>query len=205
MIAETALRQWGPPLGFSRVLFVPAYHPPHRSDQPDLLDARHRLKMVQLATAAHPYFQVSDIEYHRGGCSYTIDTLEQLQATGATQAPVPFIIGSDALEQLARWHRPADLIHQSCFLQAPRPGVPLITEVPPAHTGAPLPLLNTRPIDMPLLALSSTWIRQIMGSEGIPPRYFVPEPVRQYIVDNGLYRSTAHAGQSPPMDSKNPV
>ena len=45
---------------FDKILFVPAYLPPHKEVQSNL--AGHRLAMVKLATKTNPKFEVSDID-----------------------------------------------------------------------------------------------------------------------------------------------
>jgi nicotinate-nucleotide adenylyltransferase len=193
MIAQATLRQYGSQsdqgLGFETVTFIPAGSPPHRHHEDDLLDARRRLKMVQLATADHPAFRVLDIETHRPGHCYTVDTVQALIEQGKVSVPVPFIIGADALRGLASWHQPQLLVDMVHFLQAPRPDCEPVNSV---HLqGQDALHLKTSAIEMPTLAISSTGIRQTLkgnaqGVEGL--RYFLPEPVRTFIRDNSLYR-----------------
>ncbi len=190
MIAQAALRQFSSNLRLERITFIPAGNPPHRHHEADLLDARHRFNMVQRAMADNPAFQVCDIELKRDGKSYTIDTLRRLIEQGLVQTPVPLIIGSDALANLASWREPEALIEAACFLQAPRPGVPGVESI---ELNGRTVRLNTRFILMPMLSISSSWVREILkelpaqATDGL--RYFLPEPVRRYIRDNGLYGS----------------
>lgn len=196
MIAQAALHQFSDKLGLERIVFIPAGNPPHRHHESDLLEARHRCNMVKLATASHPAFRVSDIELKSAQAearkTYTIDTLRQLIQQGSVQAPVPMIIGSDALAKLASWREPEALIESVCFLQAPRPGTPGVDSI---QIDGRTVRLNTRLIVMPMLSISSSWVREILQeqySAGVPAsealRYFLPEPVRRYIQDNALYR-----------------
>jgi nicotinate-nucleotide adenylyltransferase len=190
MIAQSALRQFGPTLGFDTVTFIPAGAPPHRHQEDDLLDARRRLLLVQLATADHPAFRVSDIEMRRSGHSYTVDTLRLLMGQGVVSSPVPFIIGADALQGLASWHEPQSLVAWVHFLQAPRPDCVPVEALPLGKTDEPPLMLTTSAIDMPLLAISSTGIRCLLkespnGAQDL--RYFLPERVRAFIADNRLY------------------
>lgn len=196
MIAQAALRQFADKLGLECIVFIPAGNPPHRHHEADLLEARHRFNMVKLATASNPAFQVSDIELksaqHKDHKTYTIHTLRQLIQQGKVQAPVPMIIGSDALANLASWREPEALIESVCFLQAPRPGTPGVESIQIQGRAVHL---NTRFIVMPMLSISSSWVREMLqgpDATGKPPdetlRYFLPEPVRRYIQDNALYR-----------------
>lgn len=185
MIAQAVLNQAG--LGLDGIYFIPSGISPHRSQESDLAEAGHRLKMVKLATASNPAFWVLEDEIHKESPSYTAETVEALLAEGLVEAPVPIIIGSDALSGLSTWHRFEDLVKLAYFLQMPRPGTDFITEIQTAEGKLPL---NTQAIDMPMLSLSSSWIRSLIrqtkgNCAGL--RYFLPEPVRQYIQNNHLY------------------
>ncbi|WP_303674099.1 nicotinate-nucleotide adenylyltransferase [Vampirovibrio chlorellavorus] len=187
MVAQSALSQFGQRLGFERVVFVPAGNPPHRYQEPDLLEATLRLEMVRRATADNAAFAVSDVEIGRPGKSYTVDTLQALTQQYALPQPVPLIIGADALAQLATWRQPQRLVEMVHFLQAPRPGFDLVRQI---NLNGELAPLGTSPIDMPPLGISSSWIRQTLatsptGAEGL--RYYLPAPVLQFIRWNGLY------------------
>lgn len=188
MIAQAVLNQQS--LGVDRIFFIPAGSPPHRNHESDLASPAHRLQMVQLATASNPAFRVLEDEIKRPGNSYTIDTVESFLSQGLITAPVPMIIGSDALAGLGVWHRADDLAKLIRFLQMPRPGSPFIQEV---ELTSGFTKLNTQPIEMPLTSLSSSWIRAfIRRNHGASAslRYFVPEPVRNYIQENHLYVTT---------------
>lgn len=188
MIAQSALSQYGFALGFDGITFMPAGNPPHRYEETDLLDANLRFQMAQRATAAHPDFAVSDFELSLPGKTYTVETLRLLEAQGLVRFPVPFIIGSDALEKLHTWHQPEALINMVHFLQAPRPDCAWVESIE-LH-GKQIPLHTSR-INMPPLAISSTGIREALKTSGSTEglRYFLPEPVRQFIDWNVLYQT----------------
>ena len=46
---------------FDKIIFIPAYIPPHKELNMDL--AIHRFNMVRIAIASNPKFDISDIEY----------------------------------------------------------------------------------------------------------------------------------------------
>ena len=56
-MANFALQNYG----FEKIIFIPAYIPPHKEISANL--AEHRYRMVELATSKNPRFEVSDIEY----------------------------------------------------------------------------------------------------------------------------------------------
>jgi nicotinate-nucleotide adenylyltransferase len=186
MIAQAVLNQV--PLGINRIYFIPAGNPPHRNHETDLAPATQRLEMVHRATLSNPAFWVLENEIWKQSASYTVETIEKLLKQGLVQLPVPMIIGSDALANLGTWHRAEDLAQQVCFLQMPRPGTQFVTNI--TVNGKNIPV-NTQAINMPMLSLSSSWVREFIrqgqdNDSGL--RYFVPEGVREYIRDNRLYR-----------------
>lgn len=77
-----------------RVLFLPAPLPPHKL-QKRTTPFRHRLAMVEAAVADHPKFFACDLESHRAGASYSVDTLEALQRL-YPEDDLYFIIGLDS-------------------------------------------------------------------------------------------------------------
>ena len=54
---------------FDKIIFIPAYMPPHKTVDKTL--ATHRFNMVKLAIKNIPFFNISDIEYKFRGNSYT--------------------------------------------------------------------------------------------------------------------------------------
>src|SRR5207249_10397517 len=69
LVAETGRTR----LGLASVLFIPTGGPPHKPPS-DCIPAQHPPATVRRASAAYPYFQLSDIETRRGAKSYTIDS-----------------------------------------------------------------------------------------------------------------------------------
>lgn len=223
MIAQEALNQYADVLGLDAVTFIPSGTPPHRHHEDDLLPAFHRYAMVSLATDDNPRFRVdpiecaSELEAWRSSTvpvisyssplkpCYTVDTMRRLLEAGRIQTPVPFIIGSDALSALASWREPYALVEMACFLQAPRPGCEFVTHFScqtPSGTVQSV-RLNTKPIDMPTLTLSSSWVRRCLTSQtSTTPtsellRYFVPDSVSHYIAKHHLYQPDSTTSPDP--------
>ncbi len=92
-------------LQLDRIIFIPAGQPRLRADE-YLTPAADRLRMVQLATANDPHFQVCDVETRRSGPTYTVDTLEELDQRLGPDASLHFIVGEDILGQFHRWKDP---------------------------------------------------------------------------------------------------
>ena len=87
---------------FDKILFIPAFQPPHKDYDTDL--SKHRLSMVKLATSNNPKFEVSDIEYKRGGKSYTYLTICELYKLYKIEGKINFIIGTDAFDFIETWY-----------------------------------------------------------------------------------------------------
>lgn len=142
----------------------------------DLLPDTARLALLRLAVADNPRLRAEDIELSLARPSYTIATLDALQARYPAYEFV-LLMGADNLAGLPRW-RAADHILQEFDLYAyPRPGVPL-----PAMASLP----RARVVNAPLLDISATFIRQsVRAQQSI--RYLVPSAVEREILAQGYY------------------
>jgi len=115
-------------LDLDRILFVPAALPPHKLGI-ELAPAADRLAMVERAIATNPAFAVSDVELRRGGPSYTVDTLDALQAP---DQELFLIMGSEMFLDLLSWHEPQRLAGLARLVVVPRHGIPFDPESPAA-------------------------------------------------------------------------
>ena len=168
-LAYAALKQ----LELTEVQFVPAGDPWQKAGM-DVTEARLRLAMTHLAAAEHARFVVNDVEIHRGGPSYTIDTIEASEGQGV------LILGSDAAAGIPTWHRADELLTAVDIAVVERPGS-TFAEVEAAIGKKILP------ITMPSTEVSSTEIRSYVAT-GHSPRFLVPAAVADFITANGLYR-----------------
>lgn len=160
-------------LKLNRVIFVPAYLPPHK-DNFDIASAAGRFAMVKLAIRGNKYFLLSDIEIKRDDRSYTIDTVKEFRKL-YPQDDLYFIIGSDLLKYLEDWKDLDEIIKMVKFIVATRPGYPL--EKIPSH-------ISTIPIRA--VDISGFEIRRAI-KEKKSFRYLVPEAVYRYIIREKLY------------------
>lgn len=160
-----------------RVIFIPSAYPPHKEDC-SLVDATHRYIMATLATLDNDDFVVSDIEIHRGGRSYTIDTLKEIKKIYGPETTIYFITGYDAISELNTWKEVEKLLELCVFIFATRPGYePKIEE---------RYLRHTQQLIMPELNISATYIREkIKNRESF--KYLVPDLVYKYICKYNLY------------------
>lgn len=175
-------------LDFDRVVFLPAYLPPHKQTRADCASWQDRLAMVQLAVQGYDNFVVSSLEFERGGLSYTYDTVNIMQELWP-DAEIYLIIGEDSLTQLYTWYRVHDLLRLVYFVAAERPGYEGEAGVE-RLTKAYGPWAAEKIIhaEVPETAISSTEIRKRLR-EGKPIRGMAPLAVEQYICERGLYRA----------------
>ncbi|MGY1681116.1 nicotinate-nucleotide adenylyltransferase [Geodermatophilus sp. SYSU D01176] len=164
--------------GLDEVVFVPTGQPWQKSDR-HVAPAEDRYLMTVIATASNPRFSVSRVDVDRGGPTYTIDTLTDLQRQRPDDE-LFFITGADALSQILSWRdsdRCFDLAH---FIGVTRPGFDL--------GASHLPEGAVSLVEVPALAISSSDCRDRVG-RGMPVWYLVPDGVVQYIEKRGLYHA----------------
>lgn len=166
--------------GLGGVLFIPAARPPHKTMGASAT-YEDRVRMLQLACASDPRFEVSRVEAPVDGDdarpSYSILTIERLRAQGS--GPMSFLIGADAFAEIRTWHRWQDVIASVEFIVVTRPGA-MIT-IPPGATVRQLDGIES------LVSSSSVRAKLMLGDFDVP----VPDAVIRYIRDKGLYRSRA--------------
>ena len=108
-------------LALTRLWFIPAGHPPHKT-APGITPFEVRLEMSRLAVGDHPVMAVSDIEGRRPGRSYSIETLRQIRQEVGPAWELYFILGLDAILEIATWKDYTDLFTLSHFVVLDRPG-----------------------------------------------------------------------------------
>ena len=106
-------------LDLSRVEFVPAARPPHKSG--GILDFEARCRLLEAALASCPGFALSRVEAGRPGPSYTVDTLADY-ARRHPDDELFFICGATDLVSLGLWHRGRELPRHAALAVLPRPG-----------------------------------------------------------------------------------
>ena len=143
----------------------------------NLLPEYERLRMVELATEGHDHMQASNVEFSLPQPSYTIDTLTHLRDRYRSYE-FSIIMGQDNLQYLHKWKNHEALLKYYPFFVYPRPSTP-----PSPYDDHP----QVTAFEAPLLDISASYIREQVRS-GQSIRYLVPEPVFQYIEQEGLFR-----------------
>ncbi len=161
-------------LDVDTVTFIPAGRPWQKAGR-DVSEARHRLRMTELAVEGIEYFTVDDREVHRDGWTVTIDTVESFD-----EERIVLIVGADAAGGIPTWHRSKELLDRVQIAAVPRPGIKR-SDVESAVQREIVWL------DMPPIDLSGTMLRRHV-SEGRSIRFLVPDTVLAYVTDHNLYR-----------------
>lgn len=180
ILAETAADT----LVLDCVYFVPAAEPPHKVGVPRA-SVDHRLRMVEIAIAGNQRFRLSRLDVDRPGPHYAVDMVGMFheQHPGAD---LYFLMGSDSLRDLLSWDRPQALVERCNIVVMSRPVIPPDMDM----LYAALPLLRDRLISIssPEVDISSTnLVARIRNGQSV--RYRLPEEVREYIFQHGLYQN----------------
>jgi nicotinate-nucleotide adenylyltransferase len=150
--------------------------------------AGHRLAMSRLAFEGLERVQVDTRELERPGPSFTIDTLEALQAENPG-ARLYLIIGKDQFAAIKTWHRWQELIQIAIICIADRAGPARAEAIFDPQIQLSHPLV---PLQLPQMPVSATDIRRQITSGTATPQglaRLVPEPVARYIERHRLYIS----------------
>ena len=172
-------------LGLDEVLFIPTGRPWVKAGMP-VSAACHRMAMVEIAVRRTPWFRAVDLDVKRPGPTYTVDTLLELRSELGEAADLHLILGLDSVQDLARWHQPAQIFELCTVVGMSRPGV---LELDHAALDAVAANAAERVVllEGPLVSLSGTDLRKRVR-EGRSIRHRVPEAVEAYIYEHGLYR-----------------
>ncbi len=162
-------------LGIDNMLFLPSFNPPHKGTQANY---QHRVKMLELAMPSDGSMGVSTLEQELGmEKSYTVDVLRALRDS-VSDAEIFFMIGTDEFANLPKWHKPDQLFQLATVVVLAR-----AIKTPITHA------LAQHAVFVPnrVVEVSSSEIRERVR-RGMSIRYLVPEPVRNYIMRENLYR-----------------
>jgi nicotinate-nucleotide adenylyltransferase len=163
-------------LSLDRMLVVVANQPWQKEGSRPVTPAEDRFAMAEAALVGRPGLEASRIEIDRGGPSYTVDTVRQLQADHPG-ARLFIVVGSDVVAGLTTWKDEASLRDQATLAVVSRPGAPP-ADPPAGWVWVDVPV---EPVD-----LSSTELRDRLES-GLPVDGLVPEAVMRCIHQRGLY------------------
>ncbi len=161
----------------SKVLFIPAFAPPHKSKTEIVAEAHHRLRMVEIAVRSEPFFEASDIEIRRQRVSYTVETLCEIKRL-IPQSDLYLVLGQDSFAGLRNWHEFDKIQAIVHFLVAPR-RMEQSAIKPDFH--APFEW-----IPMEIYPASASMIRERI-QRGEDVRSWLPAGVWDYMESMGIY------------------
>ena len=181
ILAENCRQQ----ANLDQILFVPCAMSPHKLDGAHGTD-RQRLEMLDLAIGGHRDFVRSDMEIKRGGVSYTVDTLRELEESQPGNEWF-FLMGADSLESFSSWKEPDEILKLAKPIVVGRPGSEIDLGSLEKNSSADyVKSLRDLSVESPLIEISSSNIRQrVAESKSI--RFLVPRSIEQYIVTQKLY------------------
>lgn len=177
-MAEFVLQNYG----FEKIIFIPAAAPPHKDYDANF--TIHRLNMVKLAVENNPHFEVSDIEFHLQGKSYSYLTALELYKKYNIEGKINFIIGTDAFEKIESWYHSEDFKKIVDFIVFVREN----NFTPERFQYLKDKGYNFQFTRMPFEDISSTELREKIR-KGLPINKLVPKTVEDYIRKNDLYKT----------------
>ena len=172
LVAQAAREE----LGLERLFFIPVAQSPFKPESKPSSGAD-RLRLLRLALVGKTWCEVDEQELHRGGVSYTIDTVSDY-ARRFPDATFFYLIGGDHVSKLPSWRNAEELARLAEFVVVPRPGR--------ADIPFPKPFHGQNLKGFPL-AVSSSQIRARVQA-GQPIDHLVPAIVAEAIHSGGLYR-----------------
>ncbi len=169
-------------LGLDRILLIPTSVPPHKTSN-ELVSGKHRINMLSLAVQGDSRFEISDIEFHRGGNSYTYDTLCALRKMYPDDV-FYLIVGSDQFLYFDKWYKAADIVSMATLCTAAREENEYQKML--EYRASNDFLKDSVITRFEVVEMSSTDIRNaVKNGESIDR--FVPLKVAEYIRENHLY------------------
>lgn len=165
-------------LALDLVLMVVANEPWQKVGSRTITPAPQRLAMVRAAVEGLEGVEASDLEIRRGGPSYSIHTIAELEQQHPG-AELFLVVGADAAAELHSWRRPDELAQRCSVVVVDRPGV--ATTLPDGFDGVR--------VEVPRLEVSSTDLRARVV-DGRPLQFLVPDAVVSLVRDLDLYRDT---------------
>ena len=171
LVAQAAMEE----LSLSRLFFVPAAQSPFKP-QSAPAPAEERLRLLRLALAGQTRYEIDEQEIHRGGTSFTIDTVRDY-ARRFPGATLCYLIGADHVPTLPAGREADQLAALVEFVVIPRPGQPP-ARFPAGFRGRELE-------GFPLGVSSSAIRRRIQAGRAI--QGLVPDAVAEAIRNSKLY------------------
>lgn len=137
----------------------------------------HRLRMTELVSRRIENVITSAFEFDLPKPSYTIETLNALQAKFPDDE-FYLVIGADNWCVFDRWKAGEEIITKHRVLIYPRRGYDIV--IPEKYSD------RVSVVEAPLIEVSSTQVRERLAQLK-SVSFYVPEAVERYIIENNLY------------------
>jgi len=184
----------------SEVRWIPCAQIPHHKSTP-MAPAKARLEMARLICDETEGFVVDDLEYHREGPSYTVDTV-RLLSDRIPDKTLLWIVGADNARTIAQWKSADELWNIAIPLIAPRPGVESSSEEGFLLHREDFPFIDDHrwelfcqwqlpPVSVPI---SSSGVRDLLRNSADPGQISadqlgVPAVILEFILAGGWYHT----------------
>ncbi len=178
VLAQTAIEK----LKLDRVIFMPSGGQAHYKDESNIASGADRVAMARLAAGSDPRMEVSSYEAEQAHFIYTIDTLRYIQTSYPEGTEIFLLVGGDWKNNMSAWKDGDILIREFKVVVFSRPG---FDDTPQESPDTSDDLIRYE--SMPPTDLSSTTIRNRIR-QALPIDGMVPDSVRDYITEHGLYR-----------------
>lgn len=163
-------------LNYDLVIYIPANIPSHKFFV-ETTSKEDRFNMVKLSVKNIDNFISSDIEIKRGGISYTIDTINELNEKFNYSDRFGIIFGDDLITGLKKW-KDIDEINKIADLICLKRNYKI--EIKSDY--------NIRYFENRIIEISSTEIRERIKKK-LSVDFLLPDAVRKYIYKRGLYKN----------------
>lgn len=163
-----------------RLWFMVSPVNPLKADKKRQVADTDRLRMVEMVTRPMEGVETSAFEFTMPKPSYTIDTLNALQAKFPDDE-FYLVTGGDNWQIFDKWRNSEEILAKYHLLIYPRLGY---------EVNIPNELKDrVTLVDAPIIEISSTQVRERL-SQGLSVRYYVPDEVLGYIERKQLYRKS---------------
>ena len=183
ILGESAYHQFE----LEKVIFMPAGYPPHKPVREDGASNEARTEMVRLAIKSNPHFELSTYEMEKKGESYSYETLEHLLSKDPENT-LYFIMGADSLKIFDTWKEPARICKAATIVAAVRDHLESSDFLGEMNRIKDKYHADIKMLDSLNIDISSHQIREWV-KEGKSLKYYVPDPVIEYIQKNNLFKS----------------
>ncbi len=175
-------------LKLRRLIIIPTFESPHKSTKLAPFEERMAMcesafpKEIDLGNGIICKTEISDIESHMGGVSYTINTIRELQKR-EPKSRFYLLIGGDMLYSFDTWFKYESILKECEVCAAARGGDNYTDMLEFANEMGRIKVL---PMD--IVDVSSTQVREIAANGG-DISALVPKAVADHIAEHGLDRS----------------